>query len=232
MAIALVQSTKKVVTGVNNTTLAYGSNVTAGNLLCNTHTHYSNPTEVITTPTDTLTHTYTAMAAEQSIVFAGDATKLRSFFVANCSGGANTVTFDIGGTSVGDLTCVIAEFSGVATSSPFGSANTNTATDTAVSGGAVTPAANGALLWGGMTFDGATTTITEGFTIVQEDENGSGNMPIGCEYKEQAVAASEAATWTLGASRQYLAHTACFAAAGGAAATPVRRNRMMLMGMS
>lgn len=232
MALALVQSTKKVVTAVNNTTLAYASNVTAANLLCVTHTHYSNPSQLITTPVDTLTHTYTGMAAEQSIVFGADATKLRSFYVANCSGGANTVTFDIASTTTGDITCVIAEFSGVATTTPLETTNTGTATDTAVSGGSVTPAANGALLWGGMTFDGATTTITEAMTIVQENEAGSTSMPVGCEWKEQAVAAAEAATWTLGASRQYLAHTACFTAAAGGAATPVRLRRLSLLGVS
>lgn len=233
MAIALVQSIKKVVTGANFTTLAYASNLTAGNLLCNSHTHYSNPTQTITTPTDTLGHTYAGMAAEQSIVFGGDSTKLRSFYKENCSAGANTVTFDIGGATAGALTVVIAEFSGIATASAFGTANTGAATNTAVSGGAVTPGANGALLWGAMTFDGATTTITEGFTggLVQEDENGDSNNPIGVEWKEQATAASEAATWTLGASRQYIAHTATFvAAAGGGGATPMRRKRMTLMG--
>ncbi len=77
MAIALVQSRSSVATGVNNTTLAFGSNVTAGNLIVVTHAHWQAAPATITTPQDTLGHTYTGVAPEQSIV----TSRLRSFYV-------------------------------------------------------------------------------------------------------------------------------------------------------
>lgn len=213
MAIALVQSVKKVVTGVNNTTLAYPSSVTAGNLLCNTHGHWvSGSALAITTPTDTLTHTYAGMVAEQTETF----NKLRSFYVANCSGGANTVTFDIAGASTGDITVVVAEFSGAATTTPLGVTSSAVTTGSSASSGttAALDQADG-MLWGALSHSGADTTITEtgGASLLQENEGGTADIPISTTYEITSDTTGQAATWTLGASRTYLAHVAFFKAA-------------------
>jgi len=213
MAITLVQSVKAIVTGVSFTTLAYGSNVTAGNLLCNSHSHWSLDDNAINTPSDTLTHTHVPMVAEQAI---GAFNKLRSFYVANCSGGANTVTFDIASGDLGDITVVVAEFSGAATTTPLGVTASGTGTGTEVSSGnTATLDQPTGMLWGAMIHSGADTTIAEtgGATIVQENEGGTSNMPIGVSYELTTATTAQDATWTVGASRTWAAHVAFLKAA-------------------
>jgi hypothetical protein len=223
VAIVLVQSAITIVTGVNNTTLAFDVNLTAGNLICVSHSHFSSPARAITTPVDTLTHTYVPMTAEQAV---GDI-KLRSFYVENCSGGANTVTFDIDNTTLGDLTVVIAEFSGIVTSGAldqtalFGASGTPITSD--LSG---TTAQADELLWGAVAHDGSDRTITPGasYTIVEENEGGSSNMPIAVEYQIVAATDEYEATWTFSNSAvNWLVHLATFkaAAAAGGIAIPV-----------
>jgi len=147
---------------------------------------------------------------------------LRSFYVANCSGGANTVTFDSTGTASADMTVVIAEFSGAATASPLGVTSSGTGTGTAASSGttATLDQADG-MLWGAMCHTGADTTIAEtgGATLIHETEGGTSNMPIGTSYEITAATTGQAATWTLGASRTWTAHVAFFKAAAAAGGT-------------
>lgn len=231
MPPVLVQSTKKVVTGVNNTTLAYGSNLTAGNLAVVAHTHYVNPDAAITTPTDTLGQTFLPAATEQVLTLGADACRLNSFYKENGAAGADTVTFDIAGGSTGDITCVVAEFSGIVALGALGANDVGAGTGTAVESGAVL-ATLGDLIWGAMTFAGNTTTIdetvggTSGFALVQEDENGTSNMPISCEYKID-TAGGFASQWTLGASREFACHVAVFkAAVAGASARMAITQRM------
>jgi hypothetical protein len=224
MAIALVQSTKKVVTGVNNTTLAYGSNVTAGNLLCNAQSQFQAGAATITTPTDTLAHTYAGMVAEQSLV--AGTIKLRSFYVENASGGADTVTFDMSGASTGDITVVVAEFSGALTAAALD--QTSSATDSSGSSTAVNSGATAAIaqademVWGAMLHDsGSNLTITQGggASLVQENEGGAANMPIATSYLIVAAIATYSATWTISSGAQWAAHVATFKAAGGGGGT-------------
>ena len=216
MAIALVQSVKKVVTGVNNTTLAYTSNLTAGNLALAAHAHFLS--DSITTPTDTLAQTWVGAVAEQGGV---EAVRLRSFYVENCSGGADTVTFDMNGVGTGDLTVVLAEFSGAVTTTALGvtASGTGTTTTGATSGSTGTLDQADGMLWGAIMHDGADTTITQvdGATLVQENEGGSANMPIGTSDELTTATTAQSAIWDFGASRTYFAHVAFFkaAAAGG-----------------
>jgi hypothetical protein len=222
VAIALVQSTSKVVTGVNSTTLAFGSNLTAGNLAVVAHAHFHPGASPISTPTDTIGHTYAAAVAQQG---SGNE-KLRSYYVENVTGGANTVTFDMTDAGTGDLTCVVSEFSGAVTSGALGTAtSSNTATGTSATTNATgtLDQADG-MLWGAIMHTGANTTITQtgGASLVQENEGGSANMPIGTSYEITAATTGQAATWTLGASREYYAHVAFFkAAVGGGGGTVI-----------
>jgi hypothetical protein len=224
MAIVLVQSAKRVITGVNNTTLAFPSNVTAGNLICVSHAHFTSPARTITTPVDTLTHTYVPMTAEQTKDGEG---KLRSYYVENCSGGANTVTFDIELATTGDITVVIAEFSGIVTSGALDKTQVDTGdlTTDATSEFTLETAQADELLWGAVIHTGADTTIAEtgDASLVQENEGGSSNMPLAVSYEIVAAISTYAATWTFGANRDYAAHIATFkaAAAAGGIAIPI-----------
>lgn len=220
MPIVLVQSTKKIVTAVNNTTLAFGSPLTAGNLALATQAQFVDPANTLTTPTDTLTHTFAPVGADQVItVGIGTASiRLNSFYKENCLGGADTVTFDIGGVANGDISCAIAEASGMSkASSILNQTAANASNGSAVATG--TPGSTtqlSALVWGAMTHSGATTSIdetvggTSGFQLVQEDENGSTNMPINVEYKIVNALGVYTGQWTLGAARDWACHVASF----------------------
>jgi hypothetical protein len=224
MAILLVQSDIKIVNTVNNTTLAFPSNVTAGNLICVCQAHFTSPGRTITTPVDTLTHTYVPMTAEQTVT--GEE-KLRSYYVENCSGGANTVTFDIELATTGDITVVIAEFSGIVTTGALDKTQVDTGVTTtdATSEFTASLAQADELLWGAVMHSGADTTIAEqgGASLLEENEGGSSNMPLAVSYQIVSAIDTYAATWTFGAARSYAAHIATFkaAAAAGGIAIPI-----------
>lgn len=211
MAITRVQSTKKVVSGVNTTTLAFTSPLTAGNLLCVSHAHWNPNLVAISTPTDTLGNLYAPMTAEQGT----GAQRLRSFYVEDCAAGACTVTFDMAGATTGDLTVVIAEYSGVPISSSLDQTQVGTGTGTAVSSGSTaTTSQADELVWGAMAHDGSNMALTEtgSATLVQENEGGSADMPIATSERIVAAAAAYAATWTIGTSATWWAHVATFKA--------------------
>lgn len=228
-SIALVQSTKKITTG-SGTTLAYGSNTTANNLLCNTHSVYHGGSVTISTPTDSRSTSYAAIAAQQGVAGGGF---IRSYYGVPGSSGANTVTFSADAGT--DLTVVIAEFSGNATTTPLDNNSSGTGTSTSPSSGAQTPSENNCMIYGAAMHTGVDTTWAEGGSIVQENEGGSSNMPVAVQYIVQTTATSQAATWTLGASRTWYAHHGIFKAAAGAAAAslppmnvPTRATRALL----
>lgn len=195
----LVQSTIKAVTGLTgSTTLAYGSNLTAGNLLALAQVHFEASANVAVLPIDTLSHVYAQMQADQ--VFNTNF-HLQCWVKENCSGGADTVTFDVVGANAADFTVVISEFNGMVLSSSVDKTQKGTANGTAVdSGNTATTSQADEVIFGAMAHDSTTRTITEtgGALIVQEDENGSTEMPIATSYRVVSAAAAYNATWTIG----------------------------------
>lgn len=215
--MALVQSTSKTVTGVDGTTLAYTSNLTAGNLCVLTHVHWFNSDQTISTPTAT-SHTFTGIGTAQQ---GGDAkAKLRSFYEENTAAGACTVTFDASSTNTGDFSLSIAEFNGMLTSGALDkNAQAGPTNGTAVDSGATaTTAQANELIYAAMTFDGATTTITansHSYTDLVNDGQGSLHMPICTKYRTVAAAAAYNGQFTLAAARDWLAHVVTFKESGG-----------------
>lgn len=202
MAIAApIGSVKTVVTGVTSTTLAYSPNPTQGNCLTAFQSQYSggsNPT--INTPTDNA-HTYSAAIAQL------DSTgkqAIRAYYVLNCAGGARTVTFS-GDVNCVDLTCVLAEWSGVAQAGALDQTGTKAATGTAASANSGVTVQNDEVSIGVLTYDGTTTTITPTQTQIQENENNSTAASIGVEYRIETTTGAKTLNWTLGASRAYVA---------------------------
>ena len=216
MAIAFVQTpTAVVATGVTSTTKAFASNVTAGNCLLAFQSQYDGGGPTINTPTDTLSHTYLA-AINQHNNGPAD-TGIRAYYVLNCSGGANTVTF-ASGSGTSDITGVCAEFSGIATSSALdqtGSASGSLLAVAVSSIGAIAQADE--LVLGIMIYDTTNTTITEGSTILREAEVVETSAPIGTEYQIVSSIGVVTATWTLGANRNWIADLFTLKAAGAAA---------------
>ena len=223
MAITLVQSTKKVATGLTaSTTQAFGSNVTAGSLLTLSQAFWkpgSLPT--INTPTDTLGHTWTPMGAQLNMVENG----LRSYYVANCSAGANTVTVGLSAYGANsDVTIVIAEWSGIATTTPLDQHAGTTGTSTLPNGGNITTTQADELLYSAMAHNGINTSLSEeggdGWVSLQENEGGTSNMPIATAYEiVSSTTTQDNEWWMSGASNRWAAHNTSFKAAAGGGGT-------------
>lgn len=221
MAIALVQSAEKIVTGTSSTTLAFPSDVAAGNLLAVCVSAFHSFGVTISTPSDTRSSSYAAMAAQQNPDFASG---VRNYYALAPSSGACTVTVEINAS--GDYTCAIAEFSGVAAVSPLDTGTGGTGTGTAASAGNVTPSEDNCLIVAAMTHNGADRTLTEGagWSLIQENEGGSSNMPLSAIYKVQTTATTEDADWTIGTgSVNWAATCGVFKAAAAATGHPAAR---------
>lgn len=224
MAIAFVQSASKAVSGVNNTTLAFAGNVTAGNWLAASQGSFRSTAHTITTPIDTLGHTYLPMTAEQSV----SSVRGRSFYAENSSGGANTVTFDLSDTANGQFAVAIGEFSGVKTSSSLDTTNVGNGTGTALSSGDVTPSAGNALLYAAATASSNSVDVTEeaGWTLMEKQIPAA--VPIFTEFKIQGSSpATEDADATAASNMSWIMHVAVFQEAGQGQLLASRRNRLV-----
>lgn len=124
MAIALVAGSVHTGTGANasSASAAFTSN-TAGNFLVAV-IGWNNSGRSFTSVVDTAGNTWTGVGT----LVSSSTALTRIFFVANCkaSAGTNTVTMNIGGGANTAIT--IAEYSGVATSSPLNVTNQLTGT--------------------------------------------------------------------------------------------------------
>lgn len=190
-APAHVQSPTPV-TGSSGTTLAiaYGSNVTAGNLLvCHIYANHG-----ISGVADSRSQTFTSAVN----VTDGATYALATFYYANTTGGADTVTVTFAGAiTYASLQC--SEYSGVATSSPLDKFASNSQTTpgtgaNAVTSGSVTTTTDGQLIVGwstALTVGAGTTSAGTGFT-------GRTNVfgDTLCEDQVQTSAGAIAATFT------------------------------------
>lgn len=203
----LVQSASKIITGVNNTTLAFTSAVTAGNMIAVSQVHATGANDAVSTPTDTLGHTYVQMSAEQ----AANLVKLKSFYVKNIIGGANTVTFGIAGTNTGEMAVVIAEINGIDRGNPLDVVSTGSGSDTLPTSGNITPGFGNSFLYAALCVNANNNAITDeaGWTTLEKLVPVS-SVPIATEYKVQIGITTEDATWTLGASANWVAMVAAF----------------------
>lgn len=138
--------------------LAYGSNVTAGNLLvC-----YIYASHGISGVADSRSQTFTS-----AVNVTDNATySLAIFYYPNTTGGADTVTVTfLGAITYASLQC--SEYSGVATSSPLDQTTSNSQTDPgtatdAVTSGNVTTTTNGQLILGWTVAVDGTSTVSAG----------------------------------------------------------------------
>lgn len=235
MAIAPVQSTLKIVTATTSTTLAFTGNVAAGNFITTAQAGFASPSVAPGTPTDTLGHTYTSAR----VAFGADGSDQgRIYYVKTIpTGGADTVTFSQ--TNSGDFTMAIAEWSGGDTTDPraaeAGTDGTGTGTTINVgSTGTRADAAGMILSW--FSHTGANTTLTEdtgdGFSLLQENEGGTSNMPLHVQYLLTTNTTAITVNGTVGASRTWFGQQVTFKAAtggggGGAVAAPL----LMMMGI-
>lgn len=211
MAIAHVQSTAHQGTGAS-VAKAFASNVTAGNAIIVGVTSFSAALNAGSC-TDSLGNTYTRLAAPA----VDGSVQTTIYYAMNIAGGACTVTITPGDS--GDVSLVISEFSGLATSSMADQSATGTPNSTTPATAATgTTAQADELVYGVGGHSGAAATISPGGTFTQAAENESvALMPISGEYKIVSAVATYTADWTLSAARTWVCMVGTFKAAGVAA---------------
>lgn len=201
----------------------FASNVTAGNLIvvC----LYAN--KGLTSLADTRAHTYSTATANTD----GSTYAFGAYYVANISGGANTVTATLTAAHTFALLSVH-EYSGVITTSPLDQATFNfqatpgTGTN-AITSGNVTTTTDGQLIFGCAGSTEANTGVVSAGTNYTIRQNPLNDNPS--EDRVQASAGSTAATFTTNdTTASYHSLIATFKAGASAGVTPRRR---MLMGV-
>jgi hypothetical protein len=218
MAITLLQSAKKDVKNVNNTTLAFNQALQQARLLVSSViTFESTATTTITFPTDTLSHVYLAATNQQDN--ADNKTHLRTFYVPSTTAGSDTVTADISGTATGEITMINSEWSGVDTATPISGTPVlagPTVTTTPATG-TITPSDHGCLLIavltaGGnsITIDISPTSLADGWQQLQEYEGCNASKTLSVIYKIQEVASPASASWVISSDQICLSHIIAF----------------------
>lgn len=230
--VAHVQTTGANPGSVSSDTLAYPSNVTAGNfLVCVARCGAAG--SPITVDDNRNGGTDWTLAGSRTQANDGDGVISIHFF-PNTAGGACSVTVTL--TAGAILRYIIMEFSGVATASPQdGAAAGNEGDSATIATGTLTPSAAGALFVCGGFASGAL-TFTQGtdFTIPS-----GGVVPaapssrLAAEYFIQGSAAAHDGTFGLSTSELWAGVMAVFkaAAAGGASNPPMPWDRQGAMGV-
>lgn len=146
--------------------------------------------------------------------------------------GRGNYTFGVDGASSADISVSLSEWADTQsadlesfpTDGTYGSAGETNSTSPST--GSITPSLNNNVLYAGLAYTGADTTITEegGWTSIHNHGGGSSDMPIATMYKDQATAASESAEWTLGAARGWICHIIALLPATTAGLTRIRRD--------
>lgn len=222
MAIAYVQSANGQAFSGTTVAATFGSNVTAGNLIV--ITLYAN--KGLTSIADTLTHTYSTATANTD----GSTYVFGCYYVANISGGANTVTATLTAAHTFAL-MTVQEYSGAATSSPLDQATfafqaTPGTGANAITTGNVTTTTDGQLIFGAAGSTEANTATVSAGTNYTIRQNPLSDNPS--EDRIQTTAAATAVTFTTtDTTASYHSLVATFKAAA-AAATP---RRFLLLGV-
>jgi hypothetical protein len=192
-AIAMVQKATNLTLNDQNLSSTLPSPVTAGNLIVVSVSGW--PNLPATTPvTDSLGNTYSI--AGDILVSQGAYSAI--YYAKNIKGGTNTVTFDTV-SSEGQISMVVAEFSGVDTISPLDSTIGTVSSGTVPSSGVMTPSQAGVLVIGSGTHNGTTvTTAGSGFTMIDiPTEDSANHQPLAMEYQVLSGSQPVSATFNL-----------------------------------
>jgi hypothetical protein len=209
MAIAKVQDKSGTFTNSPSGTLAYDTNVTAGNLLVCVGGAWTGGTTFTTAITDSLSNTYSVLMGPEGI---------ERTWMAYCisgSSGACTVTID---PSEGGAYAAynVSEWSGVDATPLDVDGGTSTGSSTTPSD-SLTTSATDTMVVGVMShFDFNDDTLTPdtggGWTQLAEYELSASIANYNCEYQLFSSAGAKTASWTIGNSRNWGAQTASFKA--------------------
>lgn len=198
-AIAFVQATTGQAGNYDTTTLAYTSNVVAGNLLVNCGGVWNGSSVSSLPVTDTIGTTYTTVLGVSS---GGAPHKIWIAYGIAPSSGANTVTFnpDVTGAYSSHT---IAEFSGI-DSSPHDASGTGASGSSTSAASSVTTVATNNLVINCMSQgSGGNWSLTSdtggGWNLLGEIES-SANAPHHAQYQIFSSSGSKTGTVTIGAS--------------------------------
>lgn len=152
-----------------------------------------------------------------TIISNSDASNMRCAMSYRTNTGAGTPNISLTGS--GDRTLVIVELAGVDTGSPIditgANANGSGTTVSASATGTMSAAGNGILAV--MGHDGGNISIVhdtaDGFSLVQEAEDGGSYMDIAVQFLQATSTASITPNWTIGSSQNWIAGRAVFRAA-------------------
>jgi hypothetical protein len=196
--------------GVTGLGVAFGSNVTAGNLIAVTVqiAELASSSSASVTVSDTLSNTYTLAARAPTV--SADTTNVLVFYAKNITGGACTVT----ATSSSSRKVIVAyEFAGLDTTTPVEDTATNSGNSAAPTAGNVDTAGAGALVAVAHNFYNYTTlTAGSGWT-------GTTTTDVWYKFESQyrlvGSGGSYAAEFVQGAAYDYGAAAVAFKNAGG-----------------
>lgn len=230
MAIAYVQSAAVDNVFDSSAVVAFGSNLTAGNLIV-IALAVNSASDLITGITDTPLNTFTRIDWST-----GSGASLVTYYAKNINGGASTVTAALSGNVSCGMT--IAEFSGADTSAPLDVHDKNNSQAGSTSADAdkspaVVTTTDGQLIFSCIYYVsglGGTWTAGTNYTKRQETTVGLG-VKMASEDRIQTSAGSVQGLWTAGSADTYHAAVATFKAAGGAPAGNLFRGHMDLHGL-
>lgn len=211
MAIAFVQSKLDGITGTQPHSVSFDASVGAGNLLV--LGIYTDSSATITV-SDNRGNTWNLV---YNTVVSGIG-RIAFYYAQNVAAGSTTVTVTQTGAFTG---LVVAEYSGIATTSSFDQTNSGSAVSSSPSSGNVTTTQADELLVGFATTEpGVTWTAGTNFTL--RDANSSGQLQL--EDRIVSATGTYAATFTMSASQRWGCGIATFkASAGGGGVTLINR---------
>lgn len=193
----------------------FASPVTAGNVLYVAYIA-SGLHGAHNAPTDTLGHTYTQIGT--TVTEPATGVTFSQWYVANCTGGTNSVTANFATADTALLGVWALELSGCRTSGPFdvyaaASMAGDSGADVVDTGNASSTAAPAIMV--GVAFDiqGAINNAGTGCTSIAVGWNDGTNNKAMAEYKSLAATGSQHLTWSDNAFNRHLQGMAIFLAA-------------------
>jgi len=218
-AIQLLQEGSAIATTAKTLTAAFRTSLSSGSLIVASVSSWPNKPAAAAI-SDSHSNAFILAGAIQQT---SGKSYTAIYYAKNFSLGGDTLTFTTGGSSGGQMSLAISEFSGVdlSTTPIDGTAGAH-GSSSAPSSGSMTPSAAGDLVIGAGTHDATTvTTAGIGFSmIVIATEDGDSHQSLAMEYQVLAGASPLAATFSLAASAPWAQAGALFKAASQGVQSP------------
>lgn len=205
MAISLVQKAKSGVGSGTSVTVTLPGGTTAGNMLVAVLMSDASDTDTFTPPAGW------ALAVAHG--FNGIGAIVAVYYLANCSAGSTSFAFTRGSGGF-PFSALVAEYSGLATTSPLDKTATGDGTSGAGSAGSITTTQADELLIFAVNFD-ATATVTAGSSMTLEDSLQNSGSTTAWEQRILTATGTYSPTMSQSTGAGWTAVQASFKAASG-----------------